>query len=293
MDSSRLTLLGVPINSVGRDGGTEDGPAGLRALLDGNGLGDAGDTSQHIRGSDRSRTNGWLAYDDIVKMTGEVRGRVGEITAAGEIPLVLGGCCTLIPAVLAGARDTYGDIGLAYFDGHLDLFTGNSSPTGEGADMPMAATLGMAPPEMLNEIGHTPVIAPQRIYMVGSRDQEELQMIAPLPAGIDFGAIHDRESLRHEDLSNLGSRIATLLDRDQGRFWLHIDVDVLGQDCFPATDYLMPDGLSMPELKAMLAPLAASPGLIGVNVTCFNPDRDPEGACGRDLASMLVSILSI
>lgn len=291
MDRDRLTLLGVPIDSVGRAGGTELGPAVLRENLAGASLRDAGDTEQRIRGLERDPANGWLAFPDVLKMSAEVRGRVAEITGAGQVPLILGGCCTLVPAALAGARDSLGEIGLAYFDGHLDLFTGRTSPTGEGADMPVAAALGMAPPELLDVIGDTPVVAPGRMAFIGARDQEELDLIAPLPAGLGLGRIEYRDALRHADLAHTGRSIADELSSGGGRFWLHLDVDVLDRDAFPATDYLMPDGLSMPELKALLAPVAASPGLIGINVTCFNPEKDRDKSCGLALADLLESTL--
>lgn len=291
MDKSRLTLLGVPIDSVGRQGGTELGPAVLREGFSELGLDDAGDTKQMIRGLERDPANGWLAYPDVLKMSVEVRQRVAGITAAGQVPLILGGCCTLLPAALAGARDSLGEIGLAYFDGHLDLFTGATSPTGEGADMPVAAALGLAPPELLEAIGETPVVPPGRIAFIGARDQEELELIAPLPAGLGIGRIEYRDSLRHADLAHVGQSIADELGADGGRFWLHLDVDVLDRDAFPATDYLMPDGLSMPELKAVLAPVAGSPGLIGINVTCFNPEKDPQGSCANALVKLLQSTL--
>jgi len=291
MDRDRLTLLGVPIDSVGREGGTELGPAVLRDNLSDAALRDAGDTEQTIRGLERDPENGWLAYPDVLKMSAEVRERVAAITAAGEVPLILGGCCTLLPAALAGARDSLGEIGLAYFDGHLDLFTGRTSPTGEGADMPVAAALGLAPPELLEVLGETPVSPPGRMVLIGARDHEELEMISPLPAGLGLGRIEYRDALRHADLDHTGRSIADELSAGGGHFWLHLDVDVLDRAAFPATDYLMPDGLSLPELKALLAPVAASPGLIGVNVTCFNPEKDRDGACGRELADLLESTL--
>ncbi len=291
MDRDRLTLLGVPIDSVGREGGTELGPAVLRSNLSDAGLADAGDTKQMIRGLERDPANGWLAYPDVVKMSAEVRRCVAEITAAGEVPLILGGCCTLLPAALAGARDSLGEIGLAYYDGHLDLFTGKTSPTGEGADMPVAAALGMAPPELLEVLGEMPLVDPGRIAFVGARDQEELDLIAPLPAGLGIGRIEYRNSLRHSDLEHVGRSIADELTSGGGRFWLHLDVDILDRDAFPATDYLMPDGLSMPELKAVFGPVASSPGLIGINVTCFNPEKDRDGTYGSNLTDLLVSTL--
>ncbi len=286
MDRGRLTLLGVPIDSVGEAGGTEHGPAGLRKHLS-PGLDDAGDTAVQLRGGVRDPGSGWLDLDDVVRMSREVRTRVAELTAAGRVPLILGGCCTLLPGALAGARDSLGEIGLAYFDGHLDLFTGQTSPTGEGADMPVAAALGLAPPPLLEAIGPVPVVAPERTALVGARDQEEFDLISPLPEGLGIGRIVYRDELRGVDMAEAGRSIAAGLEQDGGRFWLHLDVDILDRREFPATDYLMDDGLTRDELEALLAPVAGSRRLIGVNVTCFNPEKDPDGACGAWLAGLL------
>lgn len=286
-----LTILGVPIDSVGTAGGTETGPAALREYFGPEGFEDAGDTSQKIRGLERDRRNGWLAFDDIVSVTSEVRERVAGLTAEGKVPVILGGCCTLLPGALAGARDTLGEFGLAYFDGHLDLFTGMTSPTGEGADFPVAAILGIAPDELTEALGHTPVVEPDRIAMLGARDQEELHMIDPFPSGLGIGRIEYRDDLRHADLTKVGESVEAEMTSGGRKFWLHLDVDVLDREAFPATDYLMPDGMSVTELRSLIAPLAASDGLIGVDLTCFNPDKDPDGDYGRALAELLRSTL--
>lgn len=286
-----VTLLGVPIDSVGKAGGTELGPEALRALLADQPYEDAGDTQNRIRGLERDPRNGWLAFDDVVEVTSEVRERVADLTAAGKVPLLLGGCCTLLPGALAGARDSLGKIGLAYFDGHLDLFTGVTSPTGEAADFPVAATLGIAPDRLLEAVGDTPLVDPSRIALIGARDQEELDLIAPFPDGLGIGRIDYRDDLRHGDLTRVGESIAAELDGADGRFWLHLDVDVLDRDAFPATDYLMPDGLSLAELRALMAPIASSSGLVGVDVTCFNPEKDSNGRCGAALADLLSSTI--
>ena len=287
MGRGPLTLIGVPIDSVGHAGGTELGPAALRRHLGPDGFGDAGDTSLKIRGLDRDPRNGWLAYDDILQMSAEVRARVAGLTAEGRIPVVLGGCCTLVPAALAGARDSLGEIGLAYFDGHLDLFTGVTSPTGEGADFPVAALLGYAPDGLTGTLGEMPVVRPERIALIGARDQEELELISPFPEGLGIGRIEYRDDLRHADLAAVGASVEADLTSDVSRFWLHLDVDILDATAFPATDYLMPDGLSVAELGALLGPLASSPGLAGFDITCFNPEKDPGGECASSLAGLI------
>jgi arginase len=59
----------------------------------------------------------------------------------------------------------------------------------------------------------------------------------------------------------------------------------LDQDVFPATDYLMPGGATWDQLHAVMRPLATSPALVGISVGCYNPEKDPDGACGRALVS--------
>ncbi|HMT06268.1 MAG: arginase family protein [Solirubrobacterales bacterium] len=287
-----LTLLGVPIDSVGTSGGTELGPRSLRESLGSARLEDAGDTSQQIRGLERDSENGWLAFENIVSMTTEVRERVARLVTEGKTPVLLGGCCTMVPGALAGARDATGEIGLAYFDGHLDLFTGQTSPTGEGADFPVAALLGLAPQAMLEATGETPVVDPARIALIGARDQEELDLIAPFPEGLGIGRIEYRNDLRHADLTSIGKSLEAELTDRGSKFWVHLDVDILDRDTFPATDYLMPDGMSIAELRSVLAPLASSPGLVGVDVTCFNPEKDKDGRCGAALAGLLLETLA-
>lgn len=280
-----LVLLGVPVDSVGEAGGTEHGPAALRAALAGAGLADAGDTERRLRGGQRDPETGWLDFGQVLEMTSEVRGRVGSLVRGGQVPIVLGGCCSLLPGALAGARDALGACGLAYLDGHMDTYEGATSPTGEAADMPVAALLGRAPQALRDRLGEQPVVAPSRISLLGSRDREEAADV-PSPSELGIAEHRDRESLRGVDLAAVGAEAAARLERE-GRFWLHLDVDVLDQDEFPATDYLMPDGLSLAELRALIAPLLTSPALAGASVTCFNPDKDPDGSGAAALAALL------
>ena len=155
----------------------------------------------------------------------------------------------------------------------------------------MAASLGIAPHAFLEVIGETPLVNPGRMALVGARDQEELDLISPFPKGLGIGRIEYRDDLRHADLSGVGKSLEAEMTGGGSRFWLHLDVDVLDRDAFPATDYLMPDGLSLAELKSLIAPLACSPGLIGVDITCFNPEKDSDGSCGAALDGMLRSTL--
>ena len=76
-------------------------------------------------------------------------------------------------------------------------------------------------------------------------------------------------------------------------FWLFLDVDVLDPAVFPATDALIGDGLDWQEVEALTGPLARSPRLLGLVVTCYNPEKDPDGACGRRLGRFIESVVEV
>jgi arginase len=67
---------------------------------------------------------------------------------------------------------------------------------------------------------------------------------------------------------------------------VHLDVDVLDEKAFPATDYLMPGGLTLGELRELIRPLLAGPGLAGVSLACYNPQKDSGGRGARDLVAL-------
>src|SRR5262249_15273993 len=82
------------------------------------------------------------------------------------------------------------------------------------------------------------------------------------------------------------------LDRVGERYWLHLNVDVLDQREFPATDYPNSSGLSLDELEGLLRPLVHAPGLTRFSIGCYNPQLDPDGSCAHDLVTLLGSALA-
>ncbi len=282
--------IGVPFDSVGRSGGTENAPAVLRELGLPQALGarDEGDLAVRIRGEERDPATGLIASEDVLASTARIRAAVATAVTAGERPFLIGGCCAELPGALAGARDALGAApGLAHVDGHLDLYDGETSTTGEAADMPISVALGIGPAAWVAAAGGA-AASPGRTALVGFRDRAEALadgMRAPedLPhPPLLYGA----EELRERGIAAAATEIAARLTA-AGPVWLHLDVDVLDEAVFPATDYLQPGGLDWEELGALLAPLAAADALVGASLACYNPDKDPGLACGRRLVAAL------
>ena len=287
-----FTVIGVPIDSVGHEGGTELAPAAVRALglPERIGATDRGDLDVRIREHARDPATGVVGLAEVLAVTVAVRAAVRDAVAAGERPLVLGGCCGLVPGALAGLRDAAGPLGVAYVDGHVDVYDGRTSPTGEAADMPMGVAFGRGPEPWVRAAGGAST-APERVVVLGARDPEEAEDIAALLAG-ELAAL---EVLGPAELRAAGPAAAAQRAADRlggGRFWLHLDVDVLDEVAMPATDYLMPGGLEWDELAALMGPLAASPALAGVSLGCVNPEKDPAGEYTRRTCDLLAAALS-
>jgi arginase len=290
-----IVTTGVPIdciNAVAADSapfGTELSPAALRAagLPAAVGAADAGDLAVRLVGRDRDPATGVLGWPSVLATTQAIRDLVRDQVAAGQVPFLLGGCCTLLPGALSGARDALGRIGLGYLDGHLDLYDGQTSETGEPADMPISVITGHGPAAWSAAID-APLLTRSGLVLLGPRDRAEAAdygSVMPEEAGLDAELSPAR--LRDRGLAEAGAAARDQLSAADGRYWVHLDVDVLDELAFPATDYLMPGGLTVAELGELLGPLLASPALAGVSLACYNPQKDADGSGAAVLLELL------
>ena len=125
-------MVGVPIDSFGKPGGTVLAPAALRdqGIVEILGARDGGDLDVRIVGTERDPESGIVGYPTVVSTCKGVRDGVAPLIRGGAFP-VLGCCCTLVPGVAAALRASDpGPAGLAYIDGHLDLYGGRRAARG-------------------------------------------------------------------------------------------------------------------------------------------------------------------
>jgi len=298
-DRRRLVITGVPIDSVSAPEpgsepfGTELAPVALRAagLADAVGAADAGDLPIRLSGRVRDPQTGVVGWPSVQAITQAVRIQATEIAADGRVPFLVGGCCTLVPGALAGTRDALGQVGLAYVDGHLDTYDGQTSPTGEAADMPVSVIAGNGPQGWSAEVG-APLVDPDQLALLGPRDRAEAQTLGSvLPEDCGLYQELGPAQLRARGLGAAGQDAVERLSHAAGRYWLHLDVDVLSEEVFPATDYLMPGGLNLAELRQLLEPLARAPGLAGLSLGCYNPGKDTDGSGARAIVDLFARLI--
>jgi arginase len=271
--------------------GTERSPAVLRSLglVDRLAAADAGDLDVRITGPDRDAVSGVVGWPSVASVVTGVRTAVTSLLADGRRPLLLGGCCTILMGAAPAARDAIGRIGLAYVDGHVDVYDNRTSPTGEAADMPVAALLGRGWPDLLATMGTMPVLGGHDIVIMGARDREEAADVGDLPDRLGL-TVHGPDVIKTGP-ADVGQAARDRFASAGTPYWLHLDVDVLDEGVFPATDYLMPGGLDLAELADLMRPLGQDSALIGASVGCYNPQKDPGARCGMALADVLADVL--
>jgi arginase len=285
---NRLAVVDAALDCSGAGRGEELAPAALRAagLLERLGARDAGAADAHIRDTRRDLATGVIGAADVRRATADISDRVSNVLHAGDFPLVVGGDCTLLLGVFTALR---ADSGLWFVDGHADFYDGETSPTGEAADMDLAILTGHGPAGLLP--GAERLLDPAATVLLGHRPSESDPDVAFENARLD-PAIHalTASELRARGAQRVGEEAAArLADRPA---WLHLDLDVLDETALPAVSYPQPLGLDWDELAALAGPLAAAPNLIGVSVADFNPDRDPEGAHARRVVELLGALLA-
>jgi arginase len=149
--------------------------------------------------------------------------------------------------------------------------------------------LGLGQPGLLDAVAPSPVLSVDDLRVLGARDEAEHADVGHLAASLGVH-VTTPEGIRSAPYA-AGSAALHGLSRSDHGFWLHLNVDVLDETVFPATDYLMPGGLDLDELAALLRPLGRSDRLIGASVGCYNPEKDPDGRCGAALVDLLADVL--
>ncbi|MFJ7154220.1 arginase family protein [Streptomyces sp. NPDC101118] len=214
--------------------------------------------------------------------------RIEALLRAGDFPVVLGGDCSIqLGASLAMRR--LGRYGLAAIDGSADFrHPGNEAVNGPvgaagGEELALATGRGQAGLSDLEGLG--PYLRDEDVRLFGLRDGDgdlpELRAAGISAAPV--GEIRERgaAAVAEAALNGLHPPVTD-------GFWVHLDADVLDPSVMPAVDSPDPDGLLPAELAGLLRVLVGSPRCVGLNVTVYDPDLDPDAKAGALLADLVV-----
>ena len=283
---ARWAIVDAALDCSGAGRGEEHAPATLRAagLVERLRARDAGESDARVRDTRRDPDTGVVGAVDVRRASSAIASRVREVLEARERPLILGGDCTLLLGVFQALPR---GCGLWFVDGHADFFDGESSPTGEAADMDLAILTGHGPQGLVER--EEPLVEPGAVVLLGHRPAELHPDVALENARVD-PAIHAliAPEVRERGAARVGTAAAARLAEHPA--WLHLDLDVLDESVLPAVSYPQPLGLDWDELVALVRPLVAASNLLGASVADFNPDRDINGTYAARVVQALESL---
>lgn len=276
-----LSVLGAPSNlglkpyPDGRPRGVSQAPRVYRelGLVERLGARDLGDVEAPPY-VDFERPPGGIRNESAIAAYS--RSLAGAVSGASDFLLVLGGDCSILLGSLLGLRKR-GRPGLAFVDGHCDFALPSISVTGGAAGMDLALAVGRGGP--LARLAGDPLLREEDAAVIARKDQAD-------------EPYYGDDSIRRSAVLDLPAEavdaaLARIARPELDGFWIHLDVDVLDPGLMPAVDSPEPGGLGWEELAGLLMPLLRHPKALGMEVTIYDPELDPDRTAGSRLVDLL------
>ena len=266
-------------------------PEALRraGLIDKLGGQDGGGVPRLPYGGEIDAMSGVRNADALRAYTLMLANTVGAVVDSDQFPLVLGGDCSILLGNMLALRRR-GRYGLFFIDGHTDFLNATTSTTKAAAGMDLALVTGHGHDKLTHFDGFEALVREEDTVAFGFRDVEDAVRDV---AGEVFDTKFRLFSL--DDIRVLGIQTAVddalehLRQNSLEGIWIHLDVDVLDSAIMPAVDSPQPDGLSYDELIETLRVLLRSGMAVGMEVTIFDPELDPDGRLARQFVDVMVS----
>ena len=235
----------------------------------------------------RENTTAMLNPRGLAEYSPRLADAIGRVIDGGEFPVVVGGDCSILLGCTLALRRR-GRYGLLFLDGHADFYAPHQSLTGEAADMDLALVSGRGPDTVVNLEDRKPYVRDEDIVVFAHRDAALAHKYGSQDVRSTGMTVMDLGEVRKAGAkAAAATAVQRLATTDSKGFWIHLDVDVLDDAVMPAVDYRMTDGLDFDELATVLRAAVASGRAVGINITIFNPNLDPNRSVARNLVGCL------
>ncbi|MHA2235426.1 MAG: arginase family protein [Candidatus Thorarchaeota archaeon] len=281
----RIAIIGVPFNGDGTAPEVEN-PAqsfrdeGLISQLEAKGhqVVDTGDVSIPPFLNVKDPKTKVLNFDVWRDVSMRLSESLVDVIDNDRFPIVLGGDCSILMGIFDAFKVIEYPLNLFLLDGHADFHDIASSPTGEPADMELAALTGYLPSEIVCMTGRGPLLDEGNVVVYGINEYDLIER-----SNIE---VIDRRAIVVDGIKPTLERSLSSFQNPNLPIWLHFDVDVLDKDTMPAVHYPVEDGLSFNEVLEILTLVKKTKRLVGMSIACYHPKRDLEGKGIKVLLSL-------
>ncbi len=224
---------------------------------------------------------------EIRKTCARVAAKVVEASAAGALPLVLGGDHSVALGTLGGLASVNGPRGVLWIDAHADINTPDTSPSGNVHGMALAAALGLAGDAFASDAWPLPAVDAKRVALVGLRQADAGERKLLREAGVRVFTMSELDRIGVE------RAVREALDHVSGPNFVHVslDLDALDPELAPGVGTPVQGGLTYREAHLAME-LVAESGLAGsLEVVEVNPILDRENSTAVTAVELVASAL--
>ncbi|RFU61462.1 arginase [Bacillus sp. V59.32b] len=294
MTTKKISIIGLPMDLGQTRRGVDMGPSAIRyagvverleALeIEVDDLGDI------VVGRPRliENPNSNLKNLELVAKGNEMLAeQVDKIIQDNAFPLVLGGDHSIAIGTLAGVAKHYQSLGVIWYDAHGDLNTEETSPSGNIHGMPLAVSIGLGDPDLINLHGYAPKIKPENVVIIGARslDQGERELINA--KGIKVFTMHEIDRLGMTKV--MEEAIHYLKERTDG-VHLSLDLDGLDPQDAPGVGTPVNGGISYRESHLAMEMLAESKIVTSAEFVEVNPILDERNKTATVAVALMGSL---
>ena len=291
----KIALIGAPSSAAAFSVGSEKAPAALRAAglaekLQGAGFEvvDYGDCAPRLFADDDEHRRA-RNLTEIVAGLNDLKTRAELAVKSGALVLVLGGDCAQVIGLLTGARRYYKHLNLLWFDRDADLNTPASTPSGRIDGMVVAHIIGKGAPELVRFWSEAPLVREPDVTLFGLErlDPPEQEFLSKSPMQHLYAA-----DIQSKNSSKAAHEALAQVHADAREFVLHLDIDVITQEEFPAVNVPGSGGLRFDDVRTSFIEFVKHKNLLGLDVAQYNPDKDSDGRAAKKLVDLLAEALS-
>lgn len=294
MKTKKVSMIGLPMDLGQTRRGVDMGPSAIRYAgvverLEALGI-EVDDLGDIVVGRPRliENPNSNLKNLQLVAKGNEfLAEKVDQIIEEGSFPLVLGGDHSIAIGTLAGVAKHYQNLGVIWYDAHGDLNTEDTSPSGNIHGMPLAVSIGLGHPDLVNIHGFAPKIKPENVVIIGARflDHGEKELIRA--KGIKVFTMHEIDRLGMTKV--VEESINYLKERTDG-VHLSLDLDGIDPQDAPGVGTPVIGGISYRESHLAMEMLAEANIVTSAEFVEVNPILDERNKTATVAVALMGSL---
>ncbi|HKD79682.1 MAG TPA: arginase [Candidatus Angelobacter sp.] len=281
----RIRILGVPLDLGQARRGVDMGPsavrvAGLEARLEaiGHVVEDGGNIAVAIPEQKKEGDPRAKYLKEITATCTKHAETVMKTLEAGKVPLVLGGDHSVAAGTVAGVAEFYRQqrrqdqkVGLIWIDAHADINTPETSPSGNVHGMPLAAIMGLGPPELADIYGFKPKVHAENCVLIGVRDVDAREKENIKETGIEVYTMRDIDERGMRTVIEEALRVA---GRGTAGYHVSLDMDWIDPEDAPGVGTPVRGGASYREAHLAMEIIADHGRMTSFEIVEVNPVID-------------------